>query len=40
MDTAKAPEVLIFQIGAVTVFIYLYSNLVYSFLDIGSDTKL
>ena len=40
MDSAKAPEVLIFQIGTIAVFIHLDSYLVLSFADIGSDIKL
>ncbi len=40
MNTAKAPEILIFQIRAVRVFINLDGNLVDSFLDIWGDVKL
>ena len=40
MDATKAPKVLIFEIGAVAVFIHLNGNLVFTFLNIGRNVKL
>ena len=39
MDAAKAPEVLVFQIGAVAIFIHLDGYLVFTRLDIACDVE-
>ena len=39
MNTTEAPEVLIFEIGAVAVFIHLDGYLVFTFPDIGGDVE-
>ena len=40
MNTTKAPEVLVFEIGTITIFIHLDGYLVFSLLDIGGDVEL
>ena len=39
MDAAKAPEVLVFQVRAVAVFVHLDGYLVSTFLNIGGDVE-
>ena len=40
VDASEAPEVLVFEIGAIAVFIHLDGNLIVTLLEIAGDVEL